>query len=198
MKVTVILAHPDPSSFNSSIAAAACRELRSLGHEVCFHDLYRERFDPVVPLAELASDAVLGEPLGTYCREIAEAEGIVLVHPNWWGQPPAILKGWVDRVLRPGVAYRFLEGDGEEGIPVGLLKAHTAVVFNTSNTPHEREMAVFGDPLQRLWETCILEFCGVRNVVRRMFGTMVTSTPAERGAWLDEVRRIVRSSFPPG
>jgi NAD(P)H dehydrogenase (quinone) len=51
-----------------------------------------------------------------HCREIADVDGII-VHPNWWGQPPAILKGWVDRVLRPGVAYRFLEGDAGEGVP---------------------------------------------------------------------------------
>ena len=92
--------------------------------------------------------------------------------------------------------HTFLEGDGGEGIPVGLLKAQTAVIFNTSNTPREREMAVFGDPLQKLWETCILEFCGVRNVVRRMFGVVVTSTPAQRGQWLDEVKQILRASFP--
>jgi putative NADPH-quinone reductase len=196
MKVTVILAHPNQESFNSAIAATACRELRSLGHEILFHDLYQEHFDPVVPPAELESDAVLEERLDSYCREIAESEGIVLVHPNWWGQPPAVLKGWVDRVLRPGVAYRFLEGDSGEGIAVGLLKAQTAVVFNTSNTPREREMAVFGDPLQRLWEACILEFCGVRNVVRRMFGVIVTSTPAQRGQWLDEVKQILHASFP--
>jgi putative NADPH-quinone reductase len=196
MNITVILAHPDQESFNSAIAATACRELRSLGHEVRFHDLYQEHFDPVVSLAELESDAVLEERLIPYCTEIAETQGIVLVHPNWWGQPPALLKGWVDRVLRPGVAYRFLEDDTGEGIPVGLLKAQTAVIFNTSNTPREREMAVFGDPLQNLWETCILEFCGVRNVIRRMFGVIVTSTPAQRTQWLDEVSEILHASFP--
>jgi NAD(P)H dehydrogenase (quinone) len=195
MKITVILAHPNPDSFNAAIAAAACQETRSLGHDLRFHDLYQERFDPLVPLAELDSDAVPAGQLHLHCREIAEAGGIVLVHPNWWGQPPAILKGWVDRVLRPGVAYRFLEGDNGEGVPVGLLKARTAVIFNTSNTPREREMAVFKDPLQNLWETCILEFCGVRKVVRTMFGVMVTSTPAERAHWLEDVKRIIRENF---
>jgi len=45
------------------------------------------------------------------------------------------LKGWIDRIFRPGVAYEFNEGDKGEGIPVGLLKAKKAIVFNTSNTP---------------------------------------------------------------
>jgi len=49
--------------------------------------------------------------------KIAIADGIVFVHPDWWGMPPAILKGWIDRVLRSGVTYQFLEGDDGEGIP---------------------------------------------------------------------------------
>ena len=56
--------------------------------------------------------------------EISVADGVVIIHPNWWGQSPAILKGWVDRVIRPGVAYEFLEDDKGEGVPCGLLKAN--------------------------------------------------------------------------
>lgn len=196
MKITVILAHPDKESFNRAIAETACRTLVALGHEVWFHDLYQEHFDPILPAEELPSAAPLEEPLKSYCQEIHDSDGIVLIHPNWWGQPPAILKGWVDRVLRPGVAYRFLEGDNGEGIPVGLLKAQTTVIFNTGNTPLERELSVFGDPLQSLWQTCILEFCGVKNVVRRLFGVVITSTPEQRQKWLEEVKDTLAESFP--
>ena len=128
---------------------------------------------------------------GEHCQEIAQADGIVIVHPNWWGQPPAILKGWVDRVLRPEVAYRFGEGDAGDGVPVGLLQAKAAVVFNTSNTPRARELAVFGDPLETLWQNCIFGLCGVRLFYRKNFAVVVTSTPAQREAWLDEVREML-------
>jgi NAD(P)H dehydrogenase (quinone) len=57
----------------------------------------------------------------TMAAEIAKADGIIIIHSDWWGRPPAILKGWIDRVIRPGIAYRFLEGDKKEGIPKGLL-----------------------------------------------------------------------------
>jgi putative NADPH-quinone reductase len=66
------------------------------------------------------------------------------------------LKGWIDRVIRPGVAYRFVDGDSGEGVPVGLLKAKAALVLNTSNTPDDREQSAFGDPLEVLWKRCIL------------------------------------------
>jgi NAD(P)H dehydrogenase (quinone) len=134
--------------------------------------------------------------VAVHCTEIAAADGIVIVHPDWWGQPPAILKGWVDRVLRPGVAYRFLEGDSGEGIPAGLLRAKAALVFNTSNTPRERELASFGDPLERLWRDCIFSLCGVPVVQRRMFSVVVTSTEQERRGWLEEVRDTVNRTFP--
>ena len=171
--------------------------LESQGHEVWFHDLYQENFDPVLLAPELDGEAFLHPDLAQHCREIAQAEGIVIVHPNWWGQPPAILKGWVDRVLRPEVAYRFREGDAGEGVPVGLLQAKAAVVFNTSNTPREREMPVFGDPLETIWKNCIFGLCGVPHFSRKNFAVVVTSTPAQRQAWLEEVREMV-CIFTPG
>jgi putative NADPH-quinone reductase len=130
-----------------------------------------------------------------HCVQLAEADGVVIVHPNWWGMPPAILKGWVDRVVRPGVAYEFEEGDSGEGVPIGLLKARAAVVFTTSNTPDSREQEVFGDPLENLWKTCIFDLCGVRNFTRVNFGIIVTSTEEERAAWLGEVGEIVKTKF---
>jgi putative NADPH-quinone reductase len=110
--------------------------------------------------------------------------------------PPAILKGWIDRVLRMEVAYRFVANDKGEGVPVGLLKAKAAIVFNTANTPDEREGAVFGDPLETLWKKCVFDLCGVKNVQRRTFAVVVTSTPEQRAQWLAEVRAIVRAHFP--
>jgi putative NADPH-quinone reductase len=121
-----------------------------------------------------------------------------VIHPNWWGQPPAILKGWIDRVIRPGWAYEFVEGDQGEGVPVGLLKAKAALIFNTSNTPTEREMRIFGDPLETIWKNAVFGLCGVATVHREMFTVVVTSTPEQRQAWLVQVRNVVDRYFPDG
>jgi putative NADPH-quinone reductase len=196
MKVSVILAHPGPESFSHAIAATVVKTLAENGHTIAFHDLYAEQFDPVLPYAEIPRDAPLDPVIARHCSEIATADGIVIVHPDWWGQPPAILKGWIDRVIRPGIAYRFREGDNGEGIPEGLLAAKAALVFNTANTPAERERAVFGDPLERLWKDCIFSFCGVPVVHRRMFAVVVTSTAEERAGWLAEAAALTRQYFP--
>jgi putative NADPH-quinone reductase len=196
MQISIILAHPNPHSFNHAIAQAAVTRLVQNGQRVIFHDLYAERFDPILPLNEIPKDTFFPREIEVHCREITRADGIIIVHPNWWGQPPAILKGWVDRVLRPGVAYQFLEGDQGEGIPVGLLKAKTALVFNTSNTPAEREISMFGDPLQLLWKNCIFDLCGVKTFYREVFRVIVTSTVEQRIVWLKHVAEIVTQYFP--
>jgi NAD(P)H dehydrogenase (quinone) len=196
MQLSLILAHPNPDSFNHAIAQAALAALRENGHRVIWHDLYAERFDPLLPGDEIPREATLPPEVEAHCREITAADGLIIVHPNWWGQPPAILKGWVDRVIRPGVAYRFLEEDQGEGVPVGLLPARAALVFNTSNTNLERELKVFGDPLETLWKNCIFDLCGVKTFYRRMFSIVVTSTAAERQGWLAEATAAVNRYFP--
>lgn len=196
MLITVILAHPRKNSFNHAIAETAIKTLIQNGHEVLFHDLYAENFDPVLPSGEILKDEHIPEEIETYCKEVAEADGIIVIHPNWWGQPPAILKGWVDRVIRPGIAYEFIENDKGEGVPNGLLKAKSAIVFNTSNTEAKREKEVFGDPLETIWKNCIFGLCGVTVFYRRMFNIVVVSSEEDRENWLKEVRQTVSDYYP--
>jgi NAD(P)H dehydrogenase (quinone) len=76
------------------------------------------------------------------------------------------------------------------------LKARAALVFNTSNTSIEREIQIFGDPLETLWKNCVFGLCGVETVRREMFNVIVTSTLAQREAWLRRVRELVSEYFP--
>lgn len=195
MKILVILGHPHTGSFNHAIAQTVVQTLESLEHQVIFHDLYREGFDPILNHAEVPKEGPVPPEIEKHCRELASTDGIIIVHPNWWGQPPAILKGWVDRVIRPGVAYEFEEQDSGEGVPLGRLKARAAIVFNTGNTSDRRERETFGDPLELIWKKCIFDLCGVKNFHRRLFGVIVTSTLEQRKKWLDEVREIIERVF---
>jgi len=196
MAISLILAHPSKGSFNHAIADVAAKTLRASGHEVHFHDLCAERFDPMLPGEEIPNDSPLPPVIEQHCREIVAAEGIVVVHPNWWGQPPAVLKGWLDRVMRQGVAYKFGTNDTGEGVAIGLLKAKRAVVFNTANTPADRERELFGDPLENLWKTCVFDFCGVKSFVRRLYAVVVISTAEQRREWLKDAENTIRECFP--
>ncbi len=196
MKISLILAHPDENSFNSAIAKCCQDTLIANGHTVYFHDLCAENFDALLPSKEIPRAIALPADLERHCNEISSVDGIIVVHPNWWGQPPAILKGWIDRVFRPGIAYEFHEGDSGEGVPYGLLKAKSAIVFNTSNTDTNREINIFKDPLETIWKNCIFDLCGVRIFYRRIFNIVITSSEKQRINWLSEVSEIVNKYYP--
>jgi NAD(P)H dehydrogenase (quinone) len=196
MKVLIVLAHPDKGSFNHAIAHACAEALATNGHIAVLQDLYADGFDPILGKLEIARGSEIDAEIGRLSRELVEYDGVIVVHPNWWGIPPAILTGWIDRVIRPGVAYRFVEGDNGEGVPVGLMKAHTALVFNTSNTEESREQRVFGDPLETIWNNCVFKFCGVKNFERKVFRVVVTSTLEQRKMWLEETKCVVNRNFP--
>lgn len=198
MKVLVIIAHPDPHSFNHAIAATCLDRLFYNHYEIVFHDLYLENFQPILNKDEIPKDGIIEdfELTERHINDLKTSDAIIVIHPNWWGQPPAILKGWIDRVLRPGIAYEFEEGDKGEGVPKGLLKAKIGLVFNTSNTSEERENKVFRDPLETLWRNCIFDLCGTKKFDRKMFRIVVTSSEEQRKLWLGEVTKMIDKYFP--
>ncbi|MDD2303274.1 MAG: NAD(P)H-dependent oxidoreductase [Prolixibacteraceae bacterium] len=196
MKVLVILGHPDKNSFNHAIADTCRHQLVENGHSVVFHDLYEEGFNPIIDTVEIPRDGKVDETIKSHCDDLISSDGIVIIHPNWWGQPPAILKGWIDRVIRPGIAYGFEAGDNGEGTPIGLLKANIGLVFNTSNTSEVRENNIFKDPLDTIWRNCIFDLCGVKQFDRRMFRIVVASDLVQRIIWLNEVETMIDKYFP--
>ncbi len=100
----VILCHPDPSSFNHAIAKTYCDAVRANGHEVVFRDLYAMGFDPVLKAAERPGVGfVMSADVASELSIIAGGDVFVLVYPIWYGSQPAMLKGYVERVLGSGV-----------------------------------------------------------------------------------------------
>jgi len=193
-RALVVLAHPRPGSFNHALAAAAAGVLTARGWSAGLRDLYAEGFDPVLSAAELDTTrtaVVSPDPLvAEHQALLAAADILVVVHPTWWGKPPAMMSGWIDRVLAPGVAYRLGAADAA---PEPLIQLAALVVLNTSDTPAERETEVFGDPLQAIWERCVGEYLPARSFQRRTFGPVGTSTPEARAGWLRDLERLLPS-----
>lgn len=198
MRIGVYLAHPRPGSFNGALFEAVIDQLRDLDVDVRAHDLYAEGFDPALPAAETETVAdvmpSVDELVQAHRAEVADLDALVFVHPNWWGMPPAVLTGWVQRVLVPGVAYKLATADGE---PAGMLKAGRALVLNTSDTPADRERDEFGDPLQQIWGACVLPYVGVTDLRRVVFRTVTDSSARERADWLREAREHAAALLDP-
>ena len=117
MRVLVVHAHPSPESFVSHLRDAALAELAAAGHEVRQRDLWAEGFDPVFTAderlthtGELAPKLGRHPELASHVADLQWCEALVLVYPTWWSGQPAVLKGWFDRILMNGVAWRLPEG----------------------------------------------------------------------------------------
>jgi NAD(P)H dehydrogenase (quinone) len=106
-KHVVVLSHPDADSFNMAVAQAYCEAVRQFGHQVVLRDLYRMKFDPVLKASErpTAPDFSLAPEVATELEVIGGADIFVLVYPIWFGTPPAMMKGYVERVLGAGFSH---------------------------------------------------------------------------------------------
>ena len=189
----VVLAHPRPDSFNHALTERVVSTLRRRPLQVIVHDLYAEGFDPVLRADEAYTSgqhaaevlAASDDPLLLqHRRELSEASALVAIHPNWWGKPPAIMAGWMDRVLVPGVAYRL---DDAGGAPVPLLSLRQLLVVNTSDTTCEREEELFGDPLQSIWARCLAPYLGEPHVERIVLRVVADADTVQRQHWLQQV-----------
>jgi NAD(P)H dehydrogenase (quinone) len=199
--VVLLLAHPRTDSYCHALAERVGERLVDLGHEVRSHDLYAERFDPVLTTHESHTSghevestlAREDDPLVALHREeLRQAEGLVVVHPNWWGMPPAMLTGWINRVVVPGVAYRLADATGH---PEPLAPIRQLFVVNTSDTTDEREEMLYKDPLASIWGRCVAPYLGSPQVTRRVLRPVTDASQEQRVAWLDEVGDLTTTTF---
>lgn len=196
MNILVIFAHPYNKSLNYAIYQRTLGALEKNGHDVITHDLYAENFDPVLKGFEAASDEPpKDEVIKVHAKHLTWADGIIIIHPTWWGQMPAILKGWVDRVIKNGIAFTFREDEDGNEKRVRLVKLKKALVINTANSSAERE-ASLGDPLRNLWGKSVFSFLKVKDFHRKVFRIVAESTYEERVSWLDETEALIDTLFP--
>ncbi len=178
----VLWAHPEPVSLVGAIAQRVSETLRAAGNEVHDVDLYRYPIDPTLSGEELRRHISLDPAVQEHSRLLSTADLLVIVHPNWWGGPPAILKGWLDRVLRPGFAYEY-EGLSPQTMKrFGLLDGkHALVIVPGDGGPEDQDF------LDGLWNRRILSFCGVNPVIVRSLGPVRGSSRRQREEWISDV-----------
>ena len=129
----IILCHPDADSFNARVAQTYCETVKSLGQEAVLRDLYRLPFDPVLKADERPTSPTycLSEDVRTELDFLEDADVVVLVYPIWFGSPPAMLKGYVDRVFGANFHYRAIR-DRSAGAP--LHHKHLLSITTSGNS----------------------------------------------------------------
>ncbi len=152
MNVLIVFAHPEPNSLNGVMKDLAAKTLRDNGHDVKISDLYGMRFktvldqndfserkdiqqfNPVMEQANAVGTGALTEDIKDEVEKIKWADILLFQFPVWWTSPPAILKGWFDRVFLPGVVHNIPEGKMYD---TGLLRGKKAMLSFTAGATKE-------------------------------------------------------------
>lgn len=190
LRALVVLAHPRADSYTHAVADAAIDGLRAGGHAVEVIDLYAEGFRPAMSLQERRAyetdEPLVEDHTHAHAELVRWCDAIVFVYPTWWSGLPAILKGWLERVLVVGVAFRFHERTGK--VRPGLKRMRFVVGISTYGSPWAYVKAV-NDNGRRILHRALRVSCGPRT--RRVWLGLYaidTSTAAERTAFLERVR----------
>lgn len=188
MRALVVHAHPHPASFGAAVYERVLTTLQANGADVDTIDLWAEGFDPRLSAHEHRTHRVgLAErpAIAAHAELLRRADTLVFVYPTWWAGPPAMLKGWLDRVLCEGVAYTLPEGATR--IRPLLRNVRTLVVVTTYGSPRWVN-ALQGEPGRLLLRR------GLRTLLHRRARTiwlglyrMDTNTVEDRSRFLDEV-----------
>ncbi|ATQ76679.1 NADPH:quinone reductase [Massilia violaceinigra] len=182
-RVLVIAAHSSQQTFGSALAAAYAAAATAAGHEARLLELDRLAFDPILHhgykvVQELEPDLKTAQELITW------ADHLVFAYPVWWGSIPALLKGFLDRIMLPGFAFKYRKG---KAFPDKLLAGRSAHLLVTMDTPPWYFRLAYRAPAIHQMKKTTLEFCGVTPVKTLLCGPVLDSTPEQRSKWLAQV-----------
>lgn len=193
MRALVVYCHPDPESFNAAICDLVCQRLTAAGAELRVLDLYARGFDGALSRAEWqgyldspANRAVVEEDAAA----LEWCDTLIFIYPTWWYGLPALLKGWLDRVMLPDVAFLMPDGVNKTIRP-GLTHITRLGVFTTCGASRWLTFLV-GAPGKRTLLRGVRLLCARR--CRTAFAAhylMDSSTPDSRAAHLLRVERAL-------
>ena len=191
MRALVIYCHPSESSFNAAIRDLVCERLRATGAKIRLHDLYGENFQPVLTRQEwqdYLDPALNTAPVSWDVEALRWCDTLIFVYPTWWYGPPAMLKGWLDRVMLPEVAFLMPDGENKTIRP-GLQHITRLGVFTTCGASFWLT-SLIGAPGKRTLLRGVGYLCATQR--RSVFAAhylMDSSTPESRARHLDHVGR---------
>jgi len=185
-RILLILGHPSSESLCGALAERYAQSALAAGHEVRQLRLGELVFDPVLREG-YRQIQTLEDDLSAAQSDILWAEHLTLVYPIWWGGIPALLKGFFDRVLLPGFAFKYRKG---KAFPDKLLKGRTAHLLVTMDTPPWYYRLIYRMPGLHEVRKTTLQFCGIKPLRTLTFGPVLGSTDQQRQTWLQQAQAI--------
>ncbi len=193
MKVYIVYTHPNPDSFNHAVLERLEAGLKDAGHTVVVSDLYAEGFTGTLTMEDLSrlNAGDVPEDIKKYQENISAADAMAFVFPIWWFGPPALLKGWFDRVFSRGFAY----DSGPQGL-VPKLKVKKALVLSTAGGMEQMYKNMgFRDAINRVLVNGTLNFTGIFMVNYMIFHNVIDCDDETRKGYLEEAYRLGKELF---
>jgi len=188
MKHLIIYSHLNPKSFTIAIAEKVAETILAKGGEVKTIDLYADNFDPVMNINDIEATSgkkELDKDIVKYQEMISWADKLTFIYPIWWGQMPAQLKGFFDRVFTNGFAFSFDKNGHNK-----LLKDKTAQIFVNIGSPLEvYQQNGMIKALDSVAEVGLFSFCGIK-VKSTYFGSVASCSNEQRKEYLKSIENI--------
>lgn len=190
-RILIVLGHPDPAPdrYCRALAKAYADGARSAGHAVDEIDLAHLAF----PLLRTIDEFNAGHPppmLEPAAAAFKRAEHVVFVFPLWLGTMPALLKAFLEQIMRPGVAFEV----GGRGFPKKLLRGRSGRIIVTMGMPAAMYRWWYLDRGLAGMRRSILAFVGISPVKETLFGLVETVSDAKRRRWLEHMAELGRSA----
>ena len=181
--IFVVYSHYNNKSFNAAIRDTFISKAEGLGHTIDLVDLYKDKFDPVFYGQEPDKEVI------DHRKRIEKSDVIVLIAPIWNFRMPAILEGWIDKVLAPPWAFNFKKLIGNYGYPLGNLKDKKAIIFCTYGSPRMAITTFFLNlPIRRL-KRGVFHICGIRDIIYKRYFAVPFVEKKTRLKFLEDVKR---------
>jgi NAD(P)H dehydrogenase (quinone) len=187
----VVLAHPRADSYAHALAQRAVDGLQAAGHRVDIIDLYADGFRAAMSEAEQeayrGNQPILDPLVQTSADLVRNVDALIFVYPTWWSGLPAILKGWMERVMVPGVGFTFDERTGK--VRPGLTNVRHLIGISTYGSP-KSIVRVVNDNGRRTIMRALRLSCGfgVRTHWHGLYA-IDTSTVGQRAEFAAHIER---------
>ncbi len=179
-RILLVIGHPDSGRYTHALAERYATGARAAGADVEVLDLASLAFDPNLR----TGDEPLEPDLERASRSILAAHHLAFFFPMWWAGPPALLKGFVDRVFLPDFAYRYPPGSS---IPEGLLRGRSARVVVTMDSPGWYYRLARRRALHHAFSGGTLKFCGIGPIRETTVTSLHALAEPKRLRWLERL-----------
>jgi len=188
MKHLIVYAHPNAGSLNNHFKQSVVNTLQRSNCEVVVRDLYELNFNPILSMGDMQGQrkGVVDTDVKVEQEYIKWADQLTFIYPIWWTGMPAIMKGYIDRVMSYGFAYRY-----DNGIQKGLLNDKSVVIINTQGKSKEEYKEIGMDTALSLTsDRGVYQYCGLKIKKHFFFGKAERTSKEVIEEWTKEVLTI--------